>query len=60
MFAFIQIKSKINKKTKFRYLRSNMGQIFHGSDKMEEKKDRHYQMISCGELLPFVFFLFAF
>ena len=56
MIPFIQVKSTINKKFKacHAYLRTNCGQNFHGSDKMEQRKDRHYQMISSRELLPCV------
>ena len=52
MFGFAKIKSKVNKKTDHAYLPANSGQTFHASDKMKQREDRHYQMISCTELLP--------
>ena len=51
MFAFMQIKWKINKKAGHAYLRPNWHQTFHGSEKMKQREDRHYQVINCRDLL---------
>ena len=56
MFTFIQIKSKITREEVRAYLRPNRGQTFDGSDKMKQRKDRHYQMISSRRFLPCVVF----
>ena len=54
MSTLIQIKSKITRKEGHAYLRPNCCQKFHGSDKMKQRKDRHYQMKTCRELLQCV------
>ena len=54
MFTFFQIKSKITREEGHAYLRPNSRKKFHGSEKMKQRKNRQYHMISYRELFPCV------
>ena len=56
-----KVKDKQDKQDKIKskiYLRANSGQNFHGSKKMKQTEDTHYQIIISRELLPCVSFCF--
>ena len=57
MFAFFSNKGKDKQENQVKHTYALIeAKFFHESDKMKQKEDRHYQMISCRELLPFVSF----
>ena len=51
ILAFIQIKSKINKKSRSRILTILLRPKVSWNDKMKQREDRDYRMINCRELL---------